>query len=41
LTADDLAFYHQNLEKTAEAGDFDIMIGGNSDVVKTVRVALK
>ena len=41
LTTDDLAFYHPNLEKTAEAGDFDIMVGGASDAVKTVRVTLK
>ncbi len=41
LTADDVAFYHPNLEKKAEAGDFDIMVGGSSDVVKTVRVTLK
>ena len=41
LTNDDLAFYHPNLEKKAEAGDFDIMIGGSSDAVKTVRVTLK
>ncbi len=41
LTAEDLAFYHADLEKKAEAGDFDVMIGGSSDVVKTVRVTLK
>lgn len=41
LTTDDLAFYHPNLEKKAEAGDFDIMVGGSSDAVKTVRVTLK
>ena len=41
LTSADLAFYHPNLEKKAEAGDFDIMIGGNSDDVKMVRVVLK
>ena len=41
LTADDVAFYHQNLEKKAEPGDFDIMVGGSSDAVKTVRVTLK
>ena len=41
LSADDLAFYHPNLEKKAEAGDFDIMVGGASDAVKTVRVVLK
>lgn len=41
LTTDDLAFYHPNLEKAAEAGDFDIMVGGSSDAVKTVRVTLK
>ncbi len=41
LTADDVAFYHPNLEKKADAGDFDIMVGGTSDAVKTVRVTLK
>ena len=41
LTAEDLAFYHVNLTKTAESGDFDLMIGGVSDAVKTVRVSLK
>jgi beta-glucosidase len=41
LTAEDLAFYHANLAKTAEAGDFDLMIGGASDAVKTVRITLK
>ncbi len=41
LTVDDVAFYHQNLEKKAEAGAFDIMVGGSSDAVKTVRVTLK
>ena len=41
LTADDLAFYHQNLERKAEAGAFDIMVGGASDAVKTVRVTLR
>ena len=41
LTSDDLAFYHTNLEKFAEAGEFDIFIGTNSDVRKAVRVTLK
>ncbi len=41
LTSDDLAFYHTNLEKVAEAGDFDISVGGNSDASKMVRVTLK
>ena len=41
LTSDDLAFYHTNLEKFAEAGDFDISVGGNSDANKMVRVVLK
>lgn len=41
LTSDDLAFYHTNLEKFAEAGEFDIFIGTNSDVSKAVRVVLK
>jgi beta-glucosidase len=41
LTAEDLAFYHADLEKKAEAGDFDVMIGSASDAVKTVRVTLK
>lgn len=41
LTSDDLAFYHPNLEKKAEAGEFDIMIGGSSETVKSLRVTLK
>jgi beta-glucosidase len=41
LTTNDLAFYHTDLKHYAEAGDFDIMIGGNSEDVKTIRVSLK
>ena len=41
LSADDLAFYHSDLTRSAEAGDFDIMVGGNSTDIKTVRVNLK
>ena len=41
LTADDLAFYHPDLTRSAEAGDFDIMVGGSSSDVKTARVTLK
>ncbi len=41
LTTDDLAFYHPDLTRYAEAGDFDIMVGGNSTDVKTVRLNLK
>ncbi len=41
ITADDLAFYHPDLTRYAEAGDFDIMVGTNSSDVKTVRVTLK
>jgi beta-glucosidase len=38
LTQDDLGFYHTDLKKYAEAGDFEIMVGGNSDDVKKIRI---
>jgi beta-glucosidase len=41
LTTDDLAFYHPDLKRFAEVGEFDIMVGGNSSDVKTVRVTLR
>ena len=31
LSADDLAFYHQDMSLRAEAGDFKVFIGSNSD----------
>lgn len=40
ISADDLAFYHPNLERKAEAGEFDIMIGTSSDNVRTTRISL-
>ncbi len=36
----ELAFYTKNMEFKAEAGEFDIMVGGNSQEVKKVRVRL-
>jgi beta-glucosidase len=38
LTPEDLKFYDNNLKYDWEAGDFDIMIGGNSRDVRTVTV---
>ena len=31
LTADDLAFYGKDMKRKAEAGDFKVWIGGNSN----------
>ena len=36
-----LRFYNYNLEHVAEAGEFDVMIGGSSQQVKTARFTLK
>ena len=41
ITPDLLSFYDYNLNYVAEPGDFDIMIGGNSRVLKTSRLILK
>lgn len=38
ITPEDLKFYNYDLQYDWETGDFDIMIGGNSKDVKTVRV---
>ena len=41
ITRDLLRFYDYNLNYVAEPGDFDIMIGGNSQAVKTAKLTLK
>ena len=41
ITPDLLRFYDYNLNYIAEPGDFDIMIGGDSQAVKTARLTLK
>ena len=41
ITRDLLRFYDYDLNYVAEPGDFDIMIGGNSQAVKTARLTLK
>ena len=38
ISPEDLKFYNNELKYDWESGDFDIMIGGNSQDVKTVRV---
>ena len=38
ISPEDLKFYDNNLKYDWEAGDFDIMIGTNSDEVKTKRI---
>jgi beta-glucosidase len=40
LTNKDLAFYTRSMKFEAEPGEFDVMIGGNSAEVKTVRVRM-
>jgi len=40
LTAKDLAFYNQKMRFLAEAGDFDLFVGGDSDAKLSVRVKL-
>ena len=41
ITRDLLRFYDYDLNYVAEPGDFDIMIGGNSQAVKTAKLTLK
>lgn len=41
ITSDLLRFYDYNLHFVAEPGDFDVMIGGNSQTVKTARFTLE
>ena len=41
ITRDLLRFYDYNLNYIAEPGDFDIMIGGSSQAVKTAKLTLK
>lgn len=41
ITRDLLRFYDYDLNYIAEPGDFDIMIGGNSQAVKTAKLTLK
>ncbi|RGN39310.1 beta-glucosidase BglX [Bacteroides oleiciplenus] len=41
ITPDLLHFYDYDLNYVAEPGDFDLMVGGNSQVVKTARLTLK
>ena len=40
ITADLLKFYNYDLDFVCEPGDFDVMIGGSSDRVKTTRITL-
>jgi CARDB. len=41
ITPDMLRFYNYDLKHVAEPGDFDVMIGTNSQNVKTTRLILK
>jgi beta-glucosidase len=41
LTSDDLRFYNAQMRFRAEPGDFDVFVGGNSDVTESVRITLK
>ncbi len=41
ITPELLRFYDYNLNRVAEPGDFDVMIGGNSQFVKSARLTLK
>ena len=41
ITRDLLRFYDYDMNYVAEPGDFNIMIGGNSQTVKTAKLALK
>lgn len=41
ITTDHLSFYDYDINYVAEAGEFDIMIGGNSNEVKSTRLILK
>jgi beta-glucosidase len=38
ISTDDLKFYNSDLKYDWEAGEFDIMVGGNSRDTKSVRV---
>ena len=40
ITSDLLKFYDYDLDYVCEPGDFDVMIGGSSDRVKTARITL-
>lgn len=41
ITPDLLRYYNYDLQHVAEPGDFDVMIGGNSEELKTARFTLK
>ena len=41
ITRDLLRFYDYDMNYVAEPGDFNIMIGGNSQAVKTAKLTLK
>ena len=41
ITPELLRFYDYNLNRVAEPGDFDVMIGGNSQLVKSARLTLR
>jgi len=41
ITPELLKFYNSNLEHVAEPGDFDVMIGGSSNDVKSARFTLQ
>ncbi|NUQ25408.1 MAG: glycoside hydrolase family 3 C-terminal domain-containing protein [Saprospiraceae bacterium] len=41
LSADQLKFYDRQLKWVAEPGEFDVMVGGNSAEVQSVRITLK
>ncbi|MEI6409163.1 MAG: fibronectin type III-like domain-contianing protein, partial [Bacteroidota bacterium] len=40
LTEKDFSFFKQNMQFGAEAGDFEIMVGGSSEGVKKVKVTM-
>ncbi|MCB9301464.1 MAG: beta-glucosidase BglX [Lewinellaceae bacterium] len=40
LTENDLAFYTRTMQWAAETGSFDLMVGGSSDDVQSVRVTM-
>lgn len=41
ITEDDLKFYHNNLQRVAEAGEFTVFVGTSSDNVKSTKLMLK
>ncbi|MCC6282988.1 MAG: fibronectin type III-like domain-contianing protein, partial [Saprospiraceae bacterium] len=41
LTEESFRFYRRNMTFGTEPGEYDIMVGGNSQDVKTVRVRLE